>query len=127
MNRTAYPLADWELNECRAELNVTLPGTAVVETSTDSSDGMGGQIQEWVAAGTYSARLSPIDATRSGGEFRAAGRTLERHQVTLTLPYETAITETDRVTYDNVTYSITEVRSRTPWELSRRVLMTELD
>ncbi len=45
----------------------------------------------------------------------------------LTLPAETAVDEDDRVTYDGVTYEVVDARDRTPWELSRRVLVVEVD
>lgn len=106
----------------RHTVETYLPGTAVISTATSASDGQGGQLQTWTASGTVDARLSPI----SGGEAELASRLSERNSYVLTLPWETAIDTDDRVAYDSATYEVIHVGDRTPWELSRRVLVVEV-
>lgn len=44
----------------RGELNLSLPGTAVLQSKTAMADGQGGQTWTYSAAGTVDARLSPL-------------------------------------------------------------------
>jgi hypothetical protein len=119
------PLSEGELVQMRAELSQTLPGTAVIHTATKASDGQGGFTWTYSPSGTVAARLSP-EALR-GGEQEIGGRIAEVGQWILTVPRGTTIDEDDRVVYDGVTYEVSEVLTREPWEISRRVRLTEVD
>lgn len=118
-------LSPGELVTMRGELNATLPGTAIIQSRTAAADGQGGQTWVYSGSGTVMARLSPEMLRGSEGE--AAGRIMELSPWILTLPAHTAITETDRVVYDGVTYEVSEVMTRVPWEISRRVRLEEVD
>jgi head-tail adaptor len=109
----------------RGELNDTLPGTAVIHSRTTTADGQGGYTQTFAASATVDARLSP-EALR-GGELAAGGRLAEVSPWILTVAAETSLDETMRVVYNSATYEVVEVLTRTPWELSRRVRLTEVD
>lgn len=115
-------LSTAELTQMRHTVGAYLPGTAVLQTATRSSDSQGGQFWTYAASGTVDARLSPI----LGGEAEIASRISERNAFVLTIPWETAIDSDDRVVYDSVTYEVIHVRDRTPWELSRRVFVVEV-
>lgn len=119
------PLTDGELASMRTDLNVSLPGTAVISTPSRVADGQGGFTETFIASGTVSARLSP--GGTQGDEGEMAGRIAESSGWILTLPYHTTVTEVDRVTYDSVTYEVAEVLTRKPWEISRRVRLKESD
>lgn len=112
-----------EILGMRSELGRTLPGTAVIHTATKASDGQGGYTWTYAASGTVDARLSPM----SGGEQTVGDRVAEVSPYVLTVAAETSIDADDRVVYDGVTYEVTAVRDRTPWELSRRVEVVEVD
>lgn len=114
-----------ELHLMRGELDQSLPGTAVILSRTATQDGQGGETWTYAASGTVDARLSP--AGLQGFEGEAAGRLAELGSWVLTLPAATTVTETDRVTYDTVTYEVTEVLTRVPWEISRRCRVKEFD
>lgn len=113
-----------EISLMRDTINSALPGTAVMLTATKTGDGMGGYTWSYVASGTVDARLSPNGA---GDETVVGDRVARVAPYILTVPAETTIDEDDRVTYDGVTYEVVDVRDRTPWELSRRVLVAEVD
>lgn len=118
-------LTDGELVQMRTEVDLTLPGTAIIQTRTTGADGQGGYIQTYAASATVDARLSPEGLRGMEGEM--AGRVAEVSPWILTLPAETSITETARVVYNSVTFEVVEVMSRTPWELSKRVRLMEVD
>lgn len=106
----------------RHSVEAYLPGTAVIQTATRSSDSQGGQSWVYASSSTVDARLSPV----FGGEAELASRISERNAYVLTIPFETSIDADDRVVYDSVTYEVLQVRDRTPWELSRRVFVAEV-
>lgn len=113
-----------EIASMRATIESALPGTAVLLTATKTGDGMGGFTWSYVASGTVDARLSP---NGPGDELLIGDRVARVAPYVLTVPAETTVDEDDRVTYDGVTYEVVDVRDRTPWELSRRVLLVEVD
>lgn len=118
-------LSNRELVEMRGEVDLTLPGTAVIHTRTTATDGQGGYIQTYAASSTVDARLSPEGLRGAEGEL--AGRVAEVSPWILTLPAETSVVETSRVVFNSQTFEVTEVLSRTPWELSKRVRLMEVD
>lgn len=119
------PLSAGELVKMRAELEQSLPGTAVIHTATRASDLQGGQSWTYAASGTVDARLSP--ESLRGGEQITGSRTAEVSPWILTVPQATTIDEDDRVVYNGVTYEVSEVLTRIPWEISRRVRLIEVD
>lgn len=120
------PLASGELVNMRAELEQTLPGTAVIYPPVKTADGQGGQGWNYdTASGTVDARLSP-EGNR-GGEEIVGSRTAEVSPWILTVPQSTTIDEDDHVVYNGVTYEVSEVLTRIPWEISRRVRVIEVD
>lgn len=119
------PLTDGELHSMRHTIDAYLPGTAVILTAARSRDRAGGQDWVYAAAGTVDARLSPEMLRASEGPL--AGRVAEVGRWILTVPASTTIDEDDRVTYASVTYDVSEVLTRAPWELSRRVRLVEVD
>lgn len=119
------PLTQGEIATMRSTVDSYLAGTAVLLQPAVVSDGQGGQIESFAAAGTVDARLAP--EMLRGQERELAGRVAEVSYWILTLPAATTITETWRVTYDQVTYEVEEVMTRVPEELARRVRLREID
>lgn len=119
-------LTSSEISLMRDTIEQALPGSAVIQTATRTSDGQGGWIPTYSASGTVAARLSPEGNLR-GEEPEIAGRIGEVANLILTIPAETTITANDRVTYDGDTFEVVEIRDRTPWELSRRVRVVQVD
>ena len=119
------PLSAGELAQMRADLDVSLPGTAIIQTAAKVHDGQGGYDWTYTASGTVSARLSPEQLR--GGEAIVGERIAEVQSWILTLPAHTTIDEDDRVLFDAVVYEVSEVLTRVPWEISRRVRLMEID
>ena len=109
----------------RQTLQSHLPGTAVIHTATDTTDGQGGYTQAFAAASTVAARLAPT----KGDERIMAGRLAEVQQYTLTVPDTTTVAAANRVVYGGVTYEVASVMAdvRAPWDLCIRALVTRVD
>lgn len=121
------PLSAGELHSMRHTSDAYLAGTAVIHTATRTSDGQGGQTWAYAASGTVDARLAPENARGQANEVAIGGRLAEFTPWILTVPYNTTIDEDDRVVYDGVTYEVSEVLTRTPEEIARRVRVVEVD
>ena len=119
------PLSTAELVQMRHTADAYLPGTAVIHTATKAGDGQGGYTWTYAATGTVDARLSP--EMLRGDEATVGSRVAEVSPWILTVPNGTSIDEDDRVVYNTVTYEVSEVLRWTPWEISRRVRLTEVD
>lgn len=118
-------LSAGELVQMRATADTALPGTAILLVPTDVSDSQGGFTRTYAASGTVAARLAY--SASKGGEPAVAGRIAEVSPWILTIPAATTITEVYRVQYDSVTYEVDEVLTWIPWEISRRVRLSEVD
>ena len=116
------PLTAGELVSMRHTANTYLAGTAVISSLTYVTDGQGGQTDTLAASGTVSARLAPI----SGREETLAERISEIAHWVLTIPANTTIAETSRVAYNSRNYEVDRIISRTPEEITRRVVVVEV-
>lgn len=113
-------LSDGEIAEMRTAAEDALPGTAVIETRTVSSDGGGGGSVAWSASGTVACRIDPASA-QLGQVEQAAGSRLEPREIcTVTLPADTEIDEKDRIISNGGTFTVMGVPERS-WEITRRV------
>lgn len=110
-------LTDDELASMRSTLNDSLPGTAIVQTSTWVSDGGGGGTTSWVAAGTFDARITP----RGGFEEDMGDRVQPETEFIVTLPANTAIGEDAQIVYSGGTYDVIAIPHPRSYEISRRV------
>jgi len=116
------PLTSGELVGMRHTINTFLSGTAILYTVGWATNSAGGQVDTATAAGTYSARLAPM----SGDEMTVAERQSAVNLMVLTLPAYTTVTESGRITYNSRSYEVERVLTRTPEEISRRVVVTEV-
>lgn len=105
-----------DLASMRATAERALPGTAVIQWGTLTSDGGGGWTEGFVASGTVACRVAPI----SGSEREVGDRVSAESQYVITLPAETSVETDDRIVVSGVTYNVTAVRDRS-WEVTRRV------
>lgn len=110
-------LTDDELASMRSTLNDSLPGTAIVQTSTWVSDGGGGGTTSWVASGTFDARITPA----GGFEDQQGDRVQPETEFIVTLPANTAIDEDAQIVYSGGTYDVIATPSPRSFEISRRV------
>jgi SPP1 family predicted phage head-tail adaptor len=116
------PLTAGELLSMRHTADTYLVGTAILYALTYASDGQGGQVDTRTASGTVAARLAPI----SGREETVADRVSEVAHWVLTVPANTTLAETGRVTYNGRDYEVDRIISRTPEEITRRAVVVEV-
>ena len=110
-------LTDDELASMRSTLNDSLPGTAIVQTSSWVSDGGGGGTTSWVAAGTYECRVTPT----GGLEQDRGDRVQPESEFIFTLPANTAVNEDAQIVYSGGTYDVVAIPHPRSYEISRRV------
>jgi head-tail adaptor len=117
-------LTPWEIHTARETSDAFLPGTAIIQTKTKTSDGQGGETWAYAASGTVDARLAAENTQPRSGEI--ASRSATATSWVLTIPAATTITNTDRVVFDSITYEVLSIMTRTPEEIARRVRLALL-
>ena len=112
-----------DLSAMQSTLGTSLPGTVVIQRSTQSSDGMGGVSDAWANVGTVSARVSPSGVGLDdlvGGEFTNVTPWV------VTLPAGTSVTDRDRIAYDGQTFEVVAVDSPRSYATCVRVQCKEV-
>ena len=94
-----------QLTHMRAVLNQLLPDTGYILTLAYTNDGYGGVVEAWGTAGTITCRVDPL----RGFEMLAGGAIQPFHGYKLTAPYDTALTEAQRVQVGSETYAVKSV------------------
>ena len=89
----------------REKLNQLMPDTGYILTLAYTQDGYGGVVETWGTAGTISCRVDAI----SGRELLAGGAVQPFFSYRLTAPYDTILTEAQRVQVGGETYAIKSV------------------
>lgn len=105
-----------DLASMRATAEQALPGTAVIQSGTLTSDGGGGHTETFTPSGTVPCRVAPIN----GSEREEGDRITAESEYVITLPAETTVETDDRIETGGITYNVTAVRDRS-WEVTRRV------
>jgi head-tail adaptor len=116
-------LSDSDVESMRATMAESFPDTAVIKTPQVVGDSGGGGTTSWTAAGTVGCRIA---AFGSGAERNIADRLAEEAEWIVSLPAETAITTSDRVTINNTDFNVIAMSAPRSWELSRRVEVSEV-
>lgn len=109
-------LSTTDLTSMRAVAEQALPGTAVINSGTLTSDGGGGYSEAFTASGTVACRVAPV----TGSERELGDRIAADAEYVITLPAETSVETDDRIVTGGVTYNVVAVRDRS-WEITRRV------
>ena len=109
-----------EIARMRTVAERALPGTAVIQGGSLTSDGGGGWTEGFTAGGTVACRVSPAGTPGGAGEGETADRISADAQYVITLPAATTVETDDRIVIAGVTYNVTAVRDRS-WEVTRRV------
>lgn len=86
-----------------------LPDTGTVYTVTRTSDGQGGWTNAWTAGSAYDCRLDVVNCR----ELQAGGGYISYQKTMLTLPYDAAVTHTDRFYYGTCQYNVVAVSDGT--------------
>lgn len=108
-------LSSNDLSYMRDSIEELLPDTCYILTAAGTADGAGGITEAWGTAGTANCRLDTIT-----GNYRdLAGAVQSFSKLVLSMPYDTTITEANRVYYNSTTYQVTSVNDGS-WLATKR-------
>lgn len=117
---TTYLLSDAQLAQMRADVLRMLPGTAIIQAKTVTSDGGGATDETWtaVSSGTVACRIDPLPRD---AQIAALGLA-EGMKVNylLTLPYDAPIDIGNRVSIGGDAYEIRYLSDEHSWNVSVR-------
>lgn len=103
-------LTDAELALMRATQETSMPETVHVQRLTRVTDSAGGWSEVWATVATTEGRLA--EEAWKDAEQEIAGRTGAVYKVVITLPYDTELTEQDRLQIDSVQYQVIGIARR---------------
>ena len=112
-----------EISAMRTVQESALPDTVVIHRYTTVSDGMGGQIETWAAAGTVDGR---IGAAWQASEREIAGKLTETAAYVITVPQSTTVYERDRFLISGRTFEVRSIIDHEAWETARRSVAVEV-
>ena len=112
-------LTNLELTTMREIINALLPDTCGIISYTYASDGAGGMVETASGTITASCRLDK----QSGSEKTAAGELIPFTGWVLSLPYDTTITEQNRVTHGGYTYNVLSLNADASWKAVTRAML----
>ena len=113
-----------EISAMRTIQESALPDTVVIHRYTTVSDGMGGQIETWAAAGTVDGRIGA--AGEQASEREIAGKLTETAAYVITVPQSTTIYERDRFVISSRTFEVRSIIDHEAWETARRSVAVEV-
>ena len=117
-------LTSADLTSMRTTINTMMPDTCNIIAGTITSDGQGGYTEAWGTA--YAGVSCRLDKRNTGREVVSAGAIQTFGTWVLTLPYNTAITSSNRVEHGSVTYSVVHVDTDKSWIASVRAELEEI-
>ena len=112
-------LSSADLAAMRDDIGELLPDSCCILTVTRTPDGQGGSSESWAAGGDIDCRLDMIQGSEplSGGALQPFTRYI------LSLPWNTTVTNANRVLHSGVTYSIQSVNNNQSWIGVRRCML----
>ena len=116
-------LTDEDLADMREAIGELLPAVCDILTVTRTSDGQGGQTDTW---GTATACVScRLDWKR--GDEQVFGSNLQPYTGwVLSVPYDTTISETQRIQLAGIVYNVSMVDNNKSWNAVLRVALEEV-
>ena len=109
-------LSSLDLEYLRSTVELLLPDTCYILTASGTADGAGGLSDAWGTASTKTAcRLDTV----TGNYKDMAGAVQTYNKLMLSLPYDTTITEANRVYYNSTTYQVTSINDGS-WLATKR-------
>jgi SPP1 family predicted phage head-tail adaptor len=105
---------DFELAHIYEDIQNLMPDKCNILSGTYTSDGIGGFTQSWGTA--YKSIPCRMDA-KTLREVNAAGALQVFGGYTMTLPYNTTITEANRIEFNGALYNVLSLDKRQSWEL----------
>lgn len=120
-------LTTGEIAQMRREIGMTLVDTAVVQTRGFVDNQGGGGTLTWTASGTVDCHVAPGVVGRGGQERLVADRTTSTGDWWITIPAETAITGSSRLSVGSRTFEVVSMQAPRSWELHRRLQCAEVE
>jgi SPP1 family predicted phage head-tail adaptor len=111
-----------ELAAMRDDLETLLPDTCVIQSLTQASDGQGGLIDTWAAAGTVACRLD----NGSGQKANVAQSVQPFSSWVLSVPYDADLTTAQRVVHGGETYAVIALSEAGSWLAVQRAHLERL-
>ena len=115
-------LSTTELSAMRTELERSLPDECAILTRTWASDGAGGHT-ETTSSTTVACRVSPDG---SGQEDTVGGRITPVNRWVITVPNDTTVAQSAKVTFGSRTFEVVSVDVDRSWDLCKRVRCIEV-
>lgn len=115
-------LSSSDLDWMRSTLEELMPDSCVLQTATLASDGQGGQVETWAAAGTVICRLD----NGSGQRANVAQSVQPFSAWVLTVPQGTGLATDQRVVHNGVTFSVMAVSVEGSWLACERASLEQL-
>lgn len=116
-----------QLVQMRADVAQLLPGTAILNTRTQTTDGAGGFTTGTVAVtgGTVACRFDPANSKSQLFEIAKAG--VFAFEYVVTLPWDAPVALGQVVAYANKFYEITSLTDEHSWRVSRRATASRVE
>lgn len=114
-----------QLARMREQVEMMLPGTAVIQARSLSSDGAGGQTESWTARGTVACRVDPVPRAMQLDDAGQAEALRVEYQITL--GWDVTIEPTDRIVTGGETYEIRQFQAEHSWNVSKRVKVSRIE
>ena len=109
-------LSSLDLAYLRDTVELLLPDTCYILTASGTADGSGGITESWGTASTTTAcRLDTV----TGNYKDMAGAVQTYNKLMLSMPYDTVITEANRVYYNSTIYQVTSINDGS-WLATKR-------
>ncbi|RTK96548.1 MAG: hypothetical protein EKK64_03700 [Neisseriaceae bacterium] len=99
--------------------NQAMSSTAIIKTPSYTSGALGEQIQAWTAIGTVACDIWPI--AKNDREKSSGNQELSKGEFYISVPYNTAVSVTDQIVIDGITYQITFVPKSQSWLTNLRL------
>lgn len=117
-----------QLARMRAQVSDLLPGTAIIQSPTNTVDSMGGVTQAYaaVSGGTVACRLDPLKMKGSQLETYGGRETLTK-MYQLTVPYNAPLASDYRVVIGTDTYQVVQLDTEHSWNVSKRGIVAEVE
>lgn len=113
-------LTNQELAELQKAQNQLMPGSAVIQRATLTSDGMGGYDEAWANVGTVKCRLYPQNVRTMAENPNGGMQMISETRWFATMPVGTNVTAKDRLLIDNRTFEIYQVNNSEMYQTAVR-------
>lgn len=120
-------LSSDELSAIRADVVRMLPDSCTILSPSDGVDSQGFPTTTWgTATANVACRLDPFSSMKPGEEVIISTALQARQKYLMTLPYNTAVTNRNRIAHNAYTYAVVSVDVDKTWPVSLRLVVERL-